>query len=317
MWRWACGAALLLCAACATRSATRAPEWPRDLPRQVELSATPFFAQARYQCGPAALATVLTAANVAVSPAALIQEVYLPARRGSLQTELLAATRRRERIPYVIVATSGELAAQVASGRPVLVLLNLGLDHWPRWHYAVVIGYDVDRGYWILRSGRTVRQTLSMRRFAGAWQRANHWGFVALDPQTEPVGDDPARWIAAVAGFESLGMSAVALRAYAAAARRWPSVPVVHFALANALAAQGRSAEAERALERTLELDPGHVPARNNLAELLAKRGCRDRALAEIEIAVRAAAGSVYEDAVALTDRSIRALPSSAEGCAP
>jgi hypothetical protein len=58
-----------------------------SLPPRVELADTPFFPQQRYQCGPAALATVLNACGVAVTPEELVSQVYLPARQGSLQAE--------------------------------------------------------------------------------------------------------------------------------------------------------------------------------------------------------------------------------------
>ena len=56
--------AAVLLSACVTRE----PFIPADLPAgrasAVELDATPFFSQDKYQCGPAALATVLVASNV-------------------------------------------------------------------------------------------------------------------------------------------------------------------------------------------------------------------------------------------------------------
>ena len=61
---------------------------PAALAQAVELNQVPFFPQQRYQCGPAALATVLSWSGAAVSPDALVPEIYLPARRGSLQIEL-------------------------------------------------------------------------------------------------------------------------------------------------------------------------------------------------------------------------------------
>ena len=67
---------------------------PPGIPEKVELAETPFFSQQRYQCGPAALATVLNAAGVKVTDEELVPEVYLPTREGSLQVEMLAATRR-------------------------------------------------------------------------------------------------------------------------------------------------------------------------------------------------------------------------------
>jgi hypothetical protein len=48
------------------------------LPRRVELSATPFFAQERYQCGPASLAMALRAVGIDATPDALVPQVYVP-----------------------------------------------------------------------------------------------------------------------------------------------------------------------------------------------------------------------------------------------
>ena len=62
---------------------------PRQLPQQLELTAVPFHPQELYQCGPAALATVLNWSGEQVRPSALVDEVYLPGRQGSLQLEML------------------------------------------------------------------------------------------------------------------------------------------------------------------------------------------------------------------------------------
>src|SRR5512139_1678185 len=123
-----------------------------QLPRRVELAATPFLPQARYQCGPAALATVLAARGVTVSPEELVREVYLPARQGGL----------------LAVAVEPDLDAvleEVAAGNPVLVLQNLGLDWLPRWHYAVVVGYDLDAQELLLRSGTEPRRVTQFAVF--------------------------------------------------------------------------------------------------------------------------------------------------------
>ena len=76
-------------AGCVVAPATSDP--PAGRPASIELESTPFHPQTSYQCGPAALATVLGAAGLTVSPAALADEVYLPGRQGSLQPELAAA----------------------------------------------------------------------------------------------------------------------------------------------------------------------------------------------------------------------------------
>ena len=106
------------------------------------LGDVPFHPQVEYQCGPAALAGVLGASGMPVSPEALVPQVYLPGREGSLQVELVAATRRAGRIPYVVDPSPAALLSELADGRPVLVLQNLLTRSVPRWHYAVLVGAD-------------------------------------------------------------------------------------------------------------------------------------------------------------------------------
>ena len=116
---------------------------PRDLPPSAEIATTPFYAQEDYQCGPASLAALLNHAGRDATPASLAPQVYLPARQGSLQAELLAATRRHGLLAYVLEPRLEALLREIAAGAPVLVLQNLALDWAPQWHYAVAIGYDL------------------------------------------------------------------------------------------------------------------------------------------------------------------------------
>ena len=145
----------------------------------VELEEVPFFPQQKDQCGPAALATVLAAAGVKVTPAELVGKVFLPGRGGSLQLEMVAVTRRYDRIPCVSKVGSEFLLAELQAGRPVLVLQNLGLSWWPIWHYAVVIGFDPARGVFFLRSGVTERLSLSARIFFNTWEASKFWAMVS------------------------------------------------------------------------------------------------------------------------------------------
>ena len=87
---------MLLLTACA-KSPVLPPETSR-LPERVELSSTPFFAQSAYQCGPAALATMLNQRGVTTSPGLLQDRVYIPGREGSLQVEMVAAARAHDEL---------------------------------------------------------------------------------------------------------------------------------------------------------------------------------------------------------------------------
>jgi len=246
---------------------------PPAAPRHVELIDVPFFPQERYQCGPAALATVLNYSGVPTLPESLVERVYLPERRGSLQVEMLAASRSGGRLPYVIDASIDALLEELKAGRPVLVLQNLGVRWIPRWHYAVVVGIDLDRQQVILRSGTDERRVTNLKLFLRTWQRSGFWGFVALPPGSLPANPDRERYLQSVADLEATGQTASALRGWQAALERWPEDPIALFGLGNAQLELGDSSAAEIAYRELLRDQPGNALAMNNLAYALARQG--------------------------------------------
>lgn len=281
MWcaaRWLSAAtAFLMLAACASRQ----PVIPRLIPQAetaVELSDTAFFPQQDYHCGPAALATVLHASGRSLPPEVLASRVYLPARQGSLQAEMVGATRRAARIPYTIAPDLRALRAELDAGRPVLVLQNLGVGWLPVWHYAVVIGLDPDSDRVVLRSGTVRRHVMAADEFLRTWQLADHWALVVLRPGELPAEVDPDRYLEAVARSERYLRPADRAGAYQAVLKQRPDHPVARFGWAYALHRAGDLAAAESAYRALVEADPGHVVAYNNLADVLRLRGCHGAA---------------------------------------
>jgi tetratricopeptide (TPR) repeat protein len=282
-----------------------APQLPSDSPT-IELTGVPFFPQTEYQCGPAALATVLAHAGAGVDPEGLAREVYAPGLRGSLQPELLGATRRHGFIPYVLRPDADALAAELAARRPVLVLQNLGVKRVPVWHYAVVVGLDGDDV--ILRSGTEQRRIERRGAFLRSWQRGASWAFVALTPGEIPATATADAYIGALADAERL-LGAAALRAYRAALERWPDDELVLFAAAGERHATGDLVGATALYRQLLAASPDQAAARNNLANVLAERGCHTEALAQAHAALGALApsdalASAVRDTVAELERA-------------
>lgn len=264
----------VLLSACATRGPFIPDNLPPGAARTVELDATPFFPQERYQCGPAALAAVLGASSVSTTPEALVPIVYLPARHGSLQVEMLAAPRKFGRLSYPLARNPAFILAELSAGRPVLVLHNYGLPIWPRWHYAVVIGYDASTDKFILRSGKKRRQEWRARTFMVAWHNGGRWAMVVLRPGETPASAAPKPYLEAAADFERGASAADSRLAFDAAVQRWPTEPVGWIGRGTAEYRSGNIAGAARDYRAALRLDPGNIGARNNLAQSLLDLGC-------------------------------------------
>jgi tetratricopeptide (TPR) repeat protein len=260
-----------------------APQLPPGA-RAEEIAAVPFFPQTDYQCGPAALATVLAHAGANVAAEDLVREVYVEGLRGSLQPELLGATRRHGFIPYVIEPDPSALVAELAARRPVLVLQNLGVDRVPVWHYAVAVGVEDDTV--ILRSGTEERRLERSSRFLRSWQRGANWGFVVVEPGTLPATATAGAYVRAIAAAEPLLPPPAARQSYEAALERWPDDELVLFAAAGQLLGSGDADEATALYRRLLATNPNHAAARNNLANALAARGCYAEGLAEARTAL-------------------------------
>lgn len=269
-------AAVLLLAACG-RTPVLGPTAGSDA--RIELAQVPFYPQSAYQCGPAALATVLGPAGVVVDPEQLVSAVYLPEKKGSLQVELVAAARRYGRVPYPVNPDLTGLLDTLRAGYPVLVLQNLGIAHWPLWHFAVVIGFDARHDEFILRSGTTKREVTSARRFMDTWKLAGNWGLLVLPPGELPPAADRERYLRAVTDMEGVAPPQALREAFAAALARWPDDPWALVGLGNAHYGAGDARAAEAVFRDLLARDPTHIVARNNLAQLLGERGCRAAAL--------------------------------------
>jgi hypothetical protein len=240
-----------------------------------------------------------------VQPEALVDQLYLPARRGSLQAELLGAARRSGRIPFLLPATPQALSEELAAGHPVLVLQNLGLSGLPRWHYAVVVGFSRDSGY-LLRSGRTERQWESVQDFMTRWQGGGFWGLVALPPGDLPASvEDPQALARSVALAEAYLQPFAAREAWSALRSRWPEQPDVLFGAANAQRRAGDTDAAAALYRALLRRDVGHAAARNNFADLLLYEGCYGSAEAVLAGVPTPPTGSALAEALSATRHSL------------
>lgn len=236
---------------------------------QVELDTVPFYPQEIHQCGPSALAMSMNAGGVKVTPQELSSQVYLPGLSGSLQVELLASTRRNGMLAYELAPKLEDILAEVADGTPVVVLQNLALSWYPMMHYAVVVGYDLQRGEIILRSGTQRRLVMPLTTFEHTWGRSGYWSMLALMPGKIPYTATEVSYIASVLSLEKTSGLLTAKPAYAAALEFWPGNLTATIGMGNADYARGDVKGAERYYRQATLDHPDSSIAFNNLAQTL------------------------------------------------
>lgn len=299
-------ASLLSACLSAPQSAALVQQADSQLLEPVVLSSLPFFSQSAYQCGPAALATMLVYSEVEVSPEDLVPLVYVPARKGSFQFEMLAATRSYERLAYHLEPTLNAVFEEVAAGRPVLVLQNLGLSWYPRWHFAVVKGFDLGREKIILNSGTFESYEMSLTTFELTWARAEYWAILALEPGTMPSSAEPEAYYLALAALEETQPQANISVAYRSGLQVWPDNQNLLMGYGNLLYQEGNSTEAAANFTEVTKHHSSFAPAWNNLAQTLLESG--DIAQARTAVLRAIALGGPFVDVYRGTLAEIEAL---------
>lgn len=262
--------------------------WPRPegrLPDPYLIAEIPFYPQKVHQCGPAALAMALNWSGVAASPQEVAEQVFTPARKGSLQSAMVAAVRRNDRIAFLL-AEPADLIDEIAAGHPVIVLQNLGLSWVPVWHYAVVVGWNATAGEVILHSGTTSFKPTAFATFERTWARSSFWGLMVLPPSRLPAAAQEADYLAAVSPLEGMGRWQTAMRAYRSALERWPDSLPATVGIGVCLYGLGALESAEVHFRDAIEHFPGEGVLFNNLAQVLLDQGRRDEALDAVRQAI-------------------------------
>lgn len=252
----------------------------------VRLTTVPFFPQSDYQCGPAALASLLSWSGKPVTPEVLVPEVYVPGRRGSFGVEMVAAARRHGRLMYPLAPEIGAVLTALEQGYPVLVLQNNGLGIYPVWHFAVVTGADRAREKIWLHSGRTENLEISFSVFERTWARSGYWAVLLFDPSSFPDSLDAPVVIRELAMMEKTGAVKEAQEGFARAVITWPEQKTAWLGLASSSLQRGDMPLAESTLRELVRRQPQYGPALNNLADLLLKTRRPEEALSFAERAV-------------------------------
>ena len=145
----------------------------------------PFFPQEEYQCGPAALATVVnywykkdgTGRSLTLDEASA--RTYSPSARGVLGIDLELYAKKLGFEASGKAARIEDLRQAVLDQTPVIILVDYGFSIYQRNHFMVITGYAPD--FVIVNSGRKESEIISNGDLEKVWKRAGYWS-VTIKP---------------------------------------------------------------------------------------------------------------------------------------
>jgi ABC-type bacteriocin/lantibiotic exporter with double-glycine peptidase domain len=143
------------------------------------IEGVPFVKQTEYDCGPAALASVLSFQGKAVDLERITASVYLPRLRGTLPMDLERYAKDEGFTTSSSAGTAAALKAAIRNNNiPVICLLDLGFGFYRQPHFVTVIGFDDGNGLFIMHDGGTPNRTMVYEDFEKKWARAGNWMIV-------------------------------------------------------------------------------------------------------------------------------------------
>ncbi len=191
-------------------------------PRQIEIPGVPFVDQSEGYCGPATLAMTLGWAGKTADVNELAKQVFTPGKEGAMPADLVGATRRQGMMGVQFNGLPA-LIDEISRGHPVIVFENLALTWYPRWHYAVAYGYDLEKETITLHSGSEKAKKWSLHKFERSWMLGEYWGLAVLPPGQISLAAGELANATAAAGLEQVGKTNEAEKSYRAVLEKWPT----------------------------------------------------------------------------------------------
>jgi predicted double-glycine peptidase len=145
------------------------------------IEGVPFVKQTEYDCGPAALAAVLSFRGKAVDLERITASVYLRRLRGTLPMDLERYAKDEGFKTSSSAGTAAALKTAIVSNIPVICLLDLGFGFYRQPHFVTVIGFDDGNGLFIMHDGATPNRTMTYEDFEKKWARAGKW-MIVIEP---------------------------------------------------------------------------------------------------------------------------------------
>ncbi len=256
----------LIVSGCLTRAVQTESllESKNDLPRSFEIKNVEFIDQSSGFCGPATLTMALRYHHLDTSVDNVSPFVFTPGAKGSFQADMISGARRFG-LMAIQLNNLNDLLAEIAAGHPVIIFENLSLSWLPNWHYALAVGFDLDKKEIILHSGHDAYFHWDLRKFERSWMLGDYWGLVVLPAGELASSASELSHSAAAVALEQLKKMTEAEKSYLKILSKWPRSLVSLIGLANIYDQAGKRKDAVRILRLAVQYHPESEAARHNL----------------------------------------------------
>ncbi|OPY78939.1 MAG: hypothetical protein A4E65_02084 [Syntrophorhabdus sp. PtaU1.Bin153] len=142
----------------------------------------PYFAQEDFQCGPAALATVVNywylreRSGKQLPIETIIADIYSSSARGVLGMDLGLYAQK---LGFDVAGRAGsveDIKRNIDIGVPVIILVDYGMLAYQQNHFMIAKGYTIDGV--IVNSGRTENQVISAKDLNKIWKKTGFWSLI-------------------------------------------------------------------------------------------------------------------------------------------
>ncbi|NVK56598.1 MAG: PA2778 family cysteine peptidase [Alteromonadaceae bacterium] len=249
------------------------------------IKSVPFYPQQAFYCGPTTLSEVFAFYNKQVSPNQIAPKLFIPEQEGSLKVEMISAARQFDFLPYADNGNLQQIIQLVSDDIPVIVFQNLSISLFPQWHYAVVIGFDLEHREVELHTGVTPNHRMSFELFEKTWRRGDYWFLAPVPPNQTSTAMKYFVYTNAAYNMLKLGQTTQALRFLQTAIRRWPDEWLAYFLIANHLL-QESPTEAIKWFEKGYHVGQFQSVYLNNFAIAFQQSGCTAQATKVIQLAM-------------------------------
>lgn len=138
------------------------------------IEGVPFFAQDRYDCGPAALASIMSFYGEAADIDEIKGRVYNEMLKGTLPLDMLSYAKERGFEARYYKGGLDDLREAVKKGEPLILFLNLGYDFYPVGHYIVATGFSDSVGAVLAHSGMDREKAYGFKELEKAWSKTGY-----------------------------------------------------------------------------------------------------------------------------------------------